>query len=124
MKIKVFLANNIIIYFLTVTEEPETAWINLCSEQDPLDLDEEKDTCSQTRSNLNTDIDDEITKQKLLSKTKVDQSYNRLSDSQTQPDSGQTELNSITVENTKREIAREVSRSKEDKRNIESSRKC
>jgi hypothetical protein len=124
LKIKVFLANNIIIYFLTVTEEPETAWINLCSEQDPLDLDEEKDTCSQTRSNLNTDIDDEITKQKLLSKTKVDQSYNRLSDSQTQPDSGQTELNSITVENTKREIAREVSRSQEDKRNIESSRKC
>ena len=124
MKIKVFLANNIIIYFLTVTEEPETAGINLCSEQDPLDLEEEKDTCSQTRSNLNTDIDDEITKQKLLSKTKVDQSYNRLSDSQTQPDSGQTELNSITVENTKREIAREVSRSQEDKRNIESSRKC
>ena len=124
MKIKVFLANNIIIYFLTVTEEPETAGINLCSEQDPLDLDEEKDTCSQTRSNLNTDIDDEITKQKLLSKTKVDQLYNRLSDSQTQPDSGQTELNWITVENTKREIAREVSRSKEDKRNIESSRKC
>jgi hypothetical protein len=124
LKIKVFLANNIIIYFLTVTEEPETAWINLCSEQDPLDLDEEKDTCSQTRSNLNTDIDDEITKQKLLSKTKVDQSYNRLSDSQTQPDSGQIELNSITVENTKREIAREVSRSQEDKRNIESSRKC
>jgi hypothetical protein len=124
LKIKVFLANNIIIYFLTVTEEPETAWINLCSEQDPLDLDEEKDTCSQTRLNLNTDIDDEITKQKLLSKTKVDQSYNRLSDSQTQPDSGQTELNSITVENTKREIAREVSRSQEDKRNIESSRKC
>jgi hypothetical protein len=124
LKIKVFLANNIIIYFLTVTEEPETAGINLCSEQDPLDLEEEKDTCSQTRSNLNTDIDDEITKQKLLSKTKVDQLYNRLSDSQTQPDSGQTELNSITVENTKREIAREVSRSKEDKRNIESSRKC
>jgi hypothetical protein len=124
LKIKVFLANNIIIYFLTVTEEPETAGINLCSEQDPLDLEEEKDTCSQTRSNLNTDIDDEITKQKLLSKTKVDQSYNRLSDSQTQPDSGQTELNSITVENTKREIAREVSRSQEDKRNIESSRKC
>ena len=54
----------------------------------------------------------------------MDQSYNRLSDSQTQPDSGQTELNSITVENTKREIAREVSRSQEDKRNIESSRKC
>jgi len=124
LKIKVFLANNIIIYFLTVTEEPETAGINLCSEQDPLDLDEVRDTCSQTISNFNTDIDDEITKQKSLLKAKVDQSYNMLSDSQTQPDSGQTELNSIIVENTKREIAREVSRSQEDKRNIECSRKC
>jgi hypothetical protein len=124
MKIKVFLANNIIIYFLTVTEDPETAGINLYSEQDQIALNEVRDTCLQTISNLNTDIDDEITQQKLLSETKVDQSYNRLSDSQTQPDSGQTELNSITVENTKREIAREVSRSQEDKRNIESSRKC
>jgi len=124
LKIKVFLANNIIIYFLTGTEEPETAGINLCSEQDPLDLDEVRDTCSQTISNLNTDIDDEITKQKLLLKTKVDQSYNMLSDSQTQPDSGQTELNSIIGENTTREIARELSCSQEDKRNIECSRKC
>ena len=73
---------------------------------------------------MNTEIDDEITQQKLLSKTKVDQSYNMLSDSQTQPDSGQTELNSFIVENTKREIAREVSHSQEDKRNIECSRKC
>jgi hypothetical protein len=31
---------------------------------------------------------------------------------------------SIIVENTKREIAREVSRSQEETRNIESSRKC
>ena len=124
MKIKVFLANNIIIYFLTVTEDPETAGINLCSEQDQIALNEVRDTCLQTISNLNTDIDDEITQQKLLSETKVDQSYNRLSDSLTQPDSGQTELNSFIVENTKREIAREVSRSQEDKRNIESSRKC
>ena len=124
MKIKGFLANNIIIYFLTVTEKPESARIKLCSEQDRIDLDEVRDTCSQTKSNLNTDIDDEITKQKLLSKTKVDQSYNMLSDSQNQPDSGQSELNSIIVENTKREIACEVSRSQEYKRNIESSRKC
>ena len=124
MKIKVFLANNIIIYFLTVTEDPETAGINLYSEQDQIALNEVRDTCLQTISNLNVDRDDEITKQKLLSRTKVDQSYNMLSDSQTQPDSGQTELNSFIVENTKREIAREVSRSQEDKRNIESSRKC
>ena len=107
MKIKGFLANNIIIYFLTVTEKPESARIKLCSEQDQIALNEVRDTCSQTISNLN-----------------VDQSYNMLSDSQTQPDSGQTELNSIIVENTKREIAREVSCSQEDKRNIESSRKC
>ena len=82
----------------------------MCSEQNP--------------SNLNTDKDDEITKQKLLAKTKVDQSYNMLSDPEAQPDSGQTELNSIIVENAKREIAREVSHSEEDKRNIECSRKC
>ena len=75
-------------------------------------------------SNLNIDIDDEITKQKLLSKTKVEQSYNILSESQTQPESGQAELNSIIVENTKREIAHEVTRSKEDNRNIVCSRKC
>jgi predicted NUDIX family phosphoesterase len=123
MKIKGFLANNIIIYFLTVTEKPESARIKLCSEQDQIAFNEVRDTCSQTISNLNVDRDDKITKQKLLSKTKVDQSYNRLSDSQTQPDSGQTELNSIIVENTKREIAHEVSRSQEDKRNILCSRK-
>jgi len=124
MKIKVFLANIIIIYFLTVTEEPETMQIDLCSEQDPLDLYEVRDTCSRTMSILNTDIDDEITKQKLLEKTKLNLPYNMLSESQTQPDSGQTELNSIIVENTKREIANEVSRSQEDKRNIVCSRKC
>ncbi|XP_052100649.1 antiviral innate immune response receptor RIG-I-like isoform X3 [Mytilus californianus] len=90
--------------YMSVTEPPQISSDNLSAPQTV------NRVTYQPVSNFNLDQDDDITKEKLLAKKKDDEKYNKLSeeDSESQPESGRLELDSLFVENVKRDIAMEV----------------
>ena len=64
----------------------------------------------QPVSNFNLNQDNDISKEKFLAKKKDDEKFNKLAekDSEPQPESGRSELDSRFVENVERDIAMEV----------------
>lgn len=103
--------------FFTVTEQPQISVDNLSA---PQTVDQ---VSQQPSTNFNLNQDDEITKEKLLAKKKDDEKYNKLSEEDTESptDTENIVLDSLFVNNVKKDIAMEVRPEKVS--NISGSRK-
>ncbi|XP_071167741.1 uncharacterized protein [Mytilus edulis] len=87
--------------YMSVTKLPKISSDNLSAPQTVDRL------TYQPVSNFNLNQDNDISKEKLLAKKKDEEKFNKLSekDSEPQPESGRSELDSRFVENVKRDIA-------------------
>ncbi|XP_071167745.1 ATP-dependent RNA helicase DHX58-like [Mytilus edulis] len=90
--------------YMSVTVQPEISIDNLSA---PQTVDQ---VSHQPSADFNLNQDDEITKEKLLVKKKDDEKYNKLSeeDTESQTDTENIVLDSLFVNNVKKDIAMEV----------------
>lgn len=91
-------------HYMSVTEQPQISVDNLSA---PQAVDQ---VSQQPSTNFNLNQDDEITKEKLLAKKKDDEKYNKLSEEDTESptDTENIVLDSLFVNNVKKDIAMEV----------------
>ncbi|VDI28321.1 ATP-dependent RNA helicase DDX58, partial [Mytilus galloprovincialis] len=90
--------------YMSVTVQPEISIDNLSAPQTVAQV------SHQPSADFNLNQDDEITKEKLLAKKKDDEKYNKLSeeDTESQTDTENIVLDSLFVDNVKKDIAMEV----------------